>query len=130
MKRIESASANREFNARSLSRRELLKTGFAVLLSAGTAVWVKAAGDYLGRNVDEHSIEGFKRSIPSPEIGQGTADKTPLLQVPVLQSGAATPSYPPGFNAHTDARVNRPLRPEDPPGLRINPVDGKEFFDR
>ena len=50
MKRIESDSPKRGFVKR-ISRVELLKVGFAVLLSAGTAVWVKAAGDYLGGDV-------------------------------------------------------------------------------
>lgn len=113
-----------------LTRRNFIKLGFAFFASAVPALLVKTAADYLGSlRAGEGRVNLPKSNIADVSSPEGP-ELVPLMPVPVIQTGAATPNYPPGFNAHTDAEVNRPLRPKDPPGLRINPVDGKEFVDR
>lgn len=113
-----------------LTRRKFIKMSFVALASAVPALLIKTAADHLGRLRSGEGRVNLPVSNTTDVSSPEGPELVPLMPVPVIQSGAAAPNYPPGFNAHTDAVVNRSLTPEDPPGLRINPVDGREFFDR
>ncbi len=116
---------------RSRKRRNLLIGVSAVLLSLVPAALVKKFGDSMDPS---NRPENLGRSfLPTPTIEPPSLDGrvyVPLLPIPVIQSGSSAPIKPEGYNPHTDAIINRTLKPEDQPGTFVNPADGTVFEDR